>query len=113
MDLMADIVSHLSDSLGCRVSMERPANPPTEMVTVTRVGGGGSRFLERPRIAVHAWAGSESAAYRLGVEVANAMLALPDNYANVAEVSQDSLYSNIYPDGTRRWSGVYVIICNR
>ena len=33
--------------------------------------------------------------------------------ANVADVTQDSLYSNVHPDGTRRWSGAYVITTNR
>lgn len=113
MDILLETVSHLSDALDCKVSTERPANPPSEMVTVTRVGGGGSVFLDRPRVAVHAWAGTESAAYRLGMDAADAMFSLPGASPNVAEVSQDSFYSNIYPDGTRRWSGVYVIICNR
>lgn len=113
MDILKAAVAHLSTELGCRVSTERPENPPKEMVTITRVGGGGSRFLDRPRVSVHAWAETETAAYKLATEASKAMFTLQDAYPNIAEVTQDSLYSNIYTDGTRRWSGVYVIICNR
>lgn len=113
MDVMRAIVAHLSEELDCRVSTERPANPPKRMVTVTRAGGGGSVFLDSPRIVVHAWGESESDAYALGMEAAAAMFTLPGAADNIAEVTQDSFYSNIYPDGTRRWSGAYVLICNR
>lgn len=113
MDILLDTVSHLSDSLDCRVATERPANPPGEMVTVTRVGGGGSMFLDSPRVSVHAWAETEAEAYKLGMAAADAMFSLPAHSPDVAEVTQNSFYSNIYPDGTRRWSGVYVVTCNR
>lgn len=43
MDVLKATVDHLAASLDCRVSSERPANPPNEMVTVIRMGGGGSQ----------------------------------------------------------------------
>lgn len=113
MDVMASIVSHLSGELGCMVSTERPANPPKRMVTVIRAGGGGSRFMDTARVVVHAWGASEKDAYTLGLEAAGAMFTLPGADDNVAEVTQDSFYQNIYTDGTRRWSGAYVIVTNR
>lgn len=113
MDISKAVVAHLSRELGVRVSTERPESPPERMVTVSRTGGGGSAFVERPRVVVHAWDGSESGAYRLAMAAAGAMFSLPAAEANVADVTQDSLYSNTYPDGTRRWTGVYVITCNR
>lgn len=113
MDVMASIVSHLSSELGCMVSTERPANPPKRMVTAIRAGGGGSRFMDTARVVIHAWGQSEKDAYTLGMEAADAMFSLPGAAENVAEVTQDSFYSNIYTDGTRRWSGAYVIVTNR
>lgn len=113
MDIIKDIVSHLSEQLGTRVATERPANPPKTMVTVTRVGGGGSAFVDSPRVDVHAWAETDMAAYRLAKEAEEAMFSLPAYSDNIAEVSQNSLYSNIYTDGSRRWSAVYVLVCNR
>lgn len=113
MDVLESTVSHLSSKLGVRVSTERPANPPAEMVTVTRTGGGGGAFTERPRVTVHCWAESEKLAYRLGMRAAEAMFSLPSSDDNIASVTQDSFYSNIYPDGTRRWTGAYVMVCNR
>lgn len=113
MDIMKEVIAHLSSVLDVRVATERPANPPNRLVTVTRTGGGGSVFMDSPRITAHAWAESETQAYLLGMEVAKAMFSLPSASANIAEATQDSFYSNIYPDGTRRWSGSYVLICNR
>lgn len=113
MDILKATIEHLDASLECRVASERPANPPSEMVTVVRMGGGGSRFIDRPRILVHAWGTSETSAYGLAREAEAAMFTLPAYEPNVAEVSQDSLYSNIYMDGTRRWTAAYVIVTNR
>lgn len=113
MDILASIVSHLSTELGCPVSTERPVNPPSKMVTVIRAGGGGSRFMDTARVLIHTWGSSDSEAYLLGRKAAKAMFSLPAVADNVAEVTQDSFYSNIYTDGTRRWSGAYVIVTNR
>ena len=113
MDVLKEIVAGLSSMLDVRVATERPANPPKTMVTVVRTGGGGSRFMDSPRIIVHAWGQSEDEAYKLGREAEQAMFALPSYSDNIAEVTQNSFYSNIYTDGTRRWSGAYVLVCNR
>lgn len=113
MDISRAVVAHLSQRLGVRVATERPASPPLRMVTVVRLGGGGGPFDERPSVAINAWGGSESDAYRLAMDAAEAMFSLPESSDNVVSVEQDSLYSNIYPDGTRRWTGNYSIYCNR
>ena len=113
MDGSKAIVAHLTQELGCRVSTERPASPPDRMVTAVRLGGGGSMFRETSRYAIHAWAASEKDAYKLGMEAAEAMFSLPGSAPNVAHVEQDSFYSNIYPDGSPRWTGAYTIISNR
>lgn len=113
MDISKAIVAHLGSVLGVRVSTERPANPPSRMVTVVRLGGGGGPFDERPGIAIDAWGASESDAYRLAMQASEAMFSLPESADNVVSVEQDSLYSNTYPDGTRRWTGNYSIYCNR
>lgn len=113
MDVLKAVVAHLSSELDCRVSTERPANPPETMVTVTRTGGGGSAFRETPRVIVHAWGETEMGAYQLGLAATEAMFTLPGSSDNIAEVTQDSFYSNIYPDGSRRWSSAFVLACNR
>ena len=70
-------------------------------------------FLDRATVTVHAWSTSESGAYSLARKAEDAMFSLPSAADNVAEVTQNSLYSNIYSDGTRRWSGAYIIAYNR
>lgn len=114
MDILKATISHLSSRLGgVRVSSEAPEHVTTPLVTVMRTGGGGNMFLDRPRMLVHAWGKSEKQALALALEVEQAMFDLPAAEVNVADVTQDSLYSNVYPDGTRRWSGAYVITTNR
>ena len=113
MDLLKDTVSHLAAELGVRVATERPENAPKTMVTVSRIGGGGSMFDDRARIEVHTWDATESAAYKLGMAAADAMFSLPGYSVNVAHVQQDSSYPPTLPDGTRRWTGMYTVYTNR
>lgn len=113
MDLLKAAIDHLDSELPCPVSSERPAEPPVERVTVVRMGGGGSQFVDRARILVHAWSSSDSSAYRLARMAEAAMFTLPGAEHNVAEVLQDSFYSNISADGTRRWSSAYIVTTNR
>lgn len=113
MDIIKDTVAHLSNELGVRVASQRPANPDPRMVTVRRVGGGGTMFRDTPRVEVTAWAESDVAAYELADLAADSMFTLPAYSANIAEVERNSYYSNTYTDGTPRWTGVYVIVCNR
>lgn len=113
MDIIKDAIAHLSSELGVRVAAERPEHPDPRMVTVRRLGGGGGQFIDSPRVEVSAWAESFSAAYRLAGQAADAMFTLPAYSANVAEVTQNSFYSNIYTDGSPRWTGVYIIVSNR
>lgn len=113
MDISKVMVAHLSGALGVRVSTEMPEKRVLPIVTVVRTGGGGNRFRERARYSVHCWAASESAAYKLALAMDEAMYDLDAADPNIALVTQDSLYSNIHPDGTRRWTGTYVITSNR
>lgn len=113
MDVSKAIVQHLKNALGVRVATERPATALTPLVTIVRGGGGGDRFREQARYSIHAWEKTETEAYKLGMQVADAMFDLPASEVNIANVEQDSFYSNIYEDGTRRWTGVYIITNNR
>lgn len=114
MDLLRDVVANLAEKLdGVRVATERPENAPTELVTVARTGGGGDEFAQTARFVIHAWGESEASAYKLGMRAADAMFQLPAFSVNVVDVEQNSFYSNIYTDGTRRWSGAYDIYHNR
>lgn len=113
MDISKVLVPHLAARLGVRVATEMPEHRVLPSVIVSRTGGGGSRFREQARYIVHCWAESESAAYRLALQADEAMYDLDAADPNIARVEQDSLYSNIHPDGTHRWSGVYVITSNR
>lgn len=114
MDILKATVSHLEASLdGVRVSSEVPEKLTLPLVTVLRTGGGGDMFVDRPRMLVHAWGKTEAQALALARKAEDAMFSLPEAEANVADVTQDSLYSNVHPDGTRRWSGAYVITTNR
>lgn len=113
MDVSKAIVAHLGGALGVPVSTEMPERMALPRVTVVRTGGGGNRFREEARYSIHCWAASESAAYQLALAMDEAMYDLDGADDNIALVEQNSLYSNIYPDGTRRWTGVYIITSNR
>ena len=120
MNISKVIVAHLRESLGVRVTTEMPekrvlpiVTGVLPIVTVVRTGGGGNRFREQARYSIHSWAESEAAAYELSLAADEAMYELDAADVNIALVTQESLYSNIYPDGTRRWTGTYTITSNR
>lgn len=113
MNISKVIVAHLRESLGVRVATEMPEKRVLPIVTVVRTGGGGNRFREQARYSIHSWAESEAAAYELALAADEAMYELDAADVNIALVTQESLYSNIYPDGTRRWTGTYTITSNR
>lgn len=114
MDLIKDIVAHLTEELGgVRVATERPANSPKQLVTVVRTGGGGSEFAQTAQVVIATWGESDKDAYNLGRRVADAMFGLPGYSDNVVEVTQNSFYKDTYTDGTRRWSSAYNIYHNR
>lgn len=113
MNLLQAIVAHLTNELDVRVATEKPANTKPPFVTVVRNGGGGNEFTDEARISVHCWGRTETEAYELGLLAASAMFQLIAFENNVVSCTQQSFYSNIYTDGTRRWTGVYNIYCNR
>lgn len=111
--MIADIVAYLTEALGVRVSTSRPVNPPSEMVTVTRTGGVGDRFVDRPLILIHAWGTSDVGACALAERALEAMLEFPDHSDDVSLVTQNSFYTNAYTDGTPRWSVLLECVSNR
>ena len=60
----AALVAHLR-SLGFSASSRVPAEMPGEFLTVERVGGGASGMVDRPRMALQAWADTDERACSL------------------------------------------------
>ena len=112
MDVLAETVSYLSDRLSMRVRTEAPKTIPKRFVIVRRSGGGGSRFIDNPRLTIHCWDESDAKAGSLCRQVADAMLEAPDYIDNMASISQDTIYQNDL-DGRHRWTVSLVAICNR
>lgn len=55
--------------LGVRACTHAPADAPERFVTVARVGGGVSSYVDAPSFAVQAWAATDEAAEALANEV--------------------------------------------
>lgn len=58
-----------------RVPKDAPSNPE-EFVTVERTGGGVSNMVDRPLVAVQAWAPTEERAERMATAIRNAALTM-------------------------------------
>lgn len=118
--LIEDLIAYLKGELGVPVSTTMPvdrkgdtATVKTDMVTVVWDGGNGNLFLERPRITFHAWSTEDIKAAQLLDRVIQALDVSPDYITNLAQATQNSRYSNVYIDGTPRWSAVYVFVTNK
>lgn len=119
--LIEDLIAYLSEALDVPVSTSMPvdikntdsAKVKNDQVTVVWDGGSGTRFLERPRITFHAWSTTDIKAAQLCERVVRALDEAPDHLANVGTATQNSRYTNVYVDGTPRWTCVYVFVVNK
>lgn len=118
--LIEELIAYLKEVLGVKVSTTMPvdrkgdtASVHSDMVTVVWDGGSGTRFVEQPRITFHAWSTQDIKAATLLDKVIDALDAAPDYITNLAQATQNSRYSNVYVDGTPRWSAVYVFTTNK
>lgn len=95
LNVQADVRQRLEDALhGVAVRVSVPADRPSELVTVRRVGGMElNALVDRPRLEVLCWAPTEARACELAGEVACAMRSLPFA-AGYARVTQESMYSD-------------------
>lgn len=66
-------VAWLADA-GYAASTYPPADAPGEFVTVERTGGGVSDMVDRPTIAIQAWAPTDARAEEMALEIRDALL---------------------------------------
>lgn len=111
MDEIAEIIAYLSARVNVRVAAEVPANKPQRLITVGRVGGNGSRYLDNPRIDIDAWAGSDYEASSLLNEVIGYMYDLPGTSDLISEVEKNSQYRSDL-DGWHRWTASFNVTRN-
>lgn len=118
--LLEELVTYLKDTLNVPVSTTMPvdrtgntANVRQDMVTIVWNGGGGTRFVEQPRISFHAWSTEDIKAAQLLDRVIKALDTAPEYITNLGQATQNSRYSNVYVDGTPRWTAVYVFVTNK
>lgn len=65
------------DSLGYSASTYPAADAQAPFVTVERVGGGVVDMVDRPQMAIQAWASTEAEAEQIATEIRNAVLLEP------------------------------------
>lgn len=110
---LPEVISYLNETLGIRVSTTAPEKVTKPIVTVVYTGGQSDGFVERPSCVFHAWANTDLEAMQLIYQVADALFALPGHSNNIARAEQNSIYSNVYTDGTPRWSATFDFVTNR
>lgn len=105
LNVQQDLIARLSEALGgVEVHARRPSPSPSEVVTVTREGGGrDNRVVDSPGVGVYCWAPTEKRACELAEEVDAAVreLEFADGYA---AVGLESMRSDPDPDSmSPRW----------
>lgn len=91
-DVEAIVVEYLSENLTCSVSSEVPNPRPDYLVTVERTGGPMALGIDRPTIALQAWAPTRFEAQKLGNRVC-ATISDIDELACVSQVTINSFYN--------------------
>lgn len=89
-----ELVSWLPGEVGVPCLGEVPEDPPDEFLTVERTGGGCSPGIDRPEVAVQAWARTKARAGQLALAARDA-LALRG--ATVPGVRSCTVNSGPYP----------------
>lgn len=111
MDIVAEIITYLGTKTSTRVAAEVPANKPSNLVTVCRVGGNGTQFLDSPRIDIDAWSDSDYNASTLLDEMVGYMYDLPGVSDLISDVEKSSQYRSDL-DGWHRWTASFNVTRN-
>ena len=103
------LVGWLPTVVGAPCYAEVPADRPSEFVTVERTGGGSEIGIDRPSVAIQAWAPSRLEALRLALEVRDAMALRAVEVDGIRSCSVNSgPYSFPDPDGRGARYQLYV-----
>lgn len=108
MNVEAAIVAHLREN-GFDAYADVPNPRPAEFVTVERTGGPSDAVrLDRPVVAVQAWAASRYEASELMNRVDDCMKSITAN-AEITKCKRNSMYN--YPDESQaRYQAVYALV---
>lgn len=108
MNIEAKIVSYLNEN-GFETYADVPNPRPKAFVTVERTGGtSDSVVLDRPTVAVQAWAATRYEASELMLAV-DACMAEIATESDVTSCRRNSMYN--YPDGSQaRYQAVYDLV---
>ena len=111
MDVIAEIITYLKQTINVPVSSEVPATRPARFVTVGRVGGQDVELLSNPRVDIDAWGSSDLDASTIGEQVKAAIFALAHTSGLISDVSRSTYYRSDI-DGYHRYTGTYEFIRN-
>ncbi len=108
-DVIEALVSWVPGALGVPCFARVPPDTPGVFATVERTGGAYSVGLDRPTLAVQAWAESEIAASRLALGLRDALaLRLARDVPQVCRCSVRSIYS--FPDPDQRRARYQLVV---
>lgn len=109
MNVEAEIVKHLKAE-GFEAYADVPNPRPSQFVTVERTGGTfDSQRIDRPTVAVQAWAKTRHEASELIYAVDDSMRGIAKGTNGITKCSRNSLYN--WPDDDRpRYQAVYDLV---
>jgi len=114
MNIEAHIIQWLNSlDLGCRAYADVPPEYPEEFVQVIRIGGQrDSVAIDRPRIALQLWAGSNERAAELAYQLDELVITGLRQDSRISKVSRTALYSYSGSDsGHARYQIELDIVC--
>ena len=109
-DVKAHIIGYLTANTSVKAYGQVPATRPQRFITVELTGESSDIWRDSPTLAVQCWAGSDSEAAALSLEVKAAMQDFQYE-GHIRKVSQNSRYSFPDPDSRQaRYQIVYDLV---
>lgn len=116
MDATSICVAVLRNAMpdGVAVSSEIPTERPARQVSVSRVGGGETQFLDRPRMRLVCWGTSDAEAYSIAMTAVHALADAARTHPLLSNSTLDVMSRDEWAgDGTARYSATVNMTINK
>lgn len=116
MDATAIVVAILSEAMpdGVEVSSEVPSERPARQVSVSRVGGGETPFLDRPRMRLVCWGTTDEEASAIATTAVHALSDAALTHPLLSDSTLDVLSRDEWAgDGSARYTATLNMTINK
>lgn len=101
-DVIAALVTYLSEKAGVKCFTYPPAKRPDEFITIERTGGAYTLGKDEPNLAIQCWSNSETGAYTLALTLREVLRMSREYIDQICKVEIGTIYNFPDPD-SKMW----------